>query len=176
MRLELDDTACVFIDLRATGLLGALGHDPTLTARAGRFDLEIGEGPVDIAVEARFAVDAIEVPEDIGASDRAKMKENLLSPAVLDAARFPAIEVQGRYAGTLEGGTLSGSLVVRGASRPLSMKVRAARDGDRYIVAGRWEGKLSALGVKPFKALLGALKLEDWICLRLQARFKVAGA
>jgi hypothetical protein len=56
------------------------------------------------------------------------------------------------------------------------MKVRVARDGDRFIAAGRWEGKLSALGVKPFKALLGALKLEDWICLRLQARFKVAGA
>lgn len=176
MRLEIDDTACVFIDLRATGLLGALGHDPTLTARAGRFALEVGEGPVDAAVEARFAVDAIEVPADIPASDRAKMKDNLLSSAVLDAARFPAIELRGRYAGTLEGGTLSGSLVVRGASRPLSMKVRVAHDGDRFIAAGRWEGKLSALGVKPFKALLGALRLEDWICLRLQARFKVAAA
>ncbi len=174
MRLELGDPACVYIDLRATGLLSALGHNPTLTARASRLSLEVGEGALDVAVEARFEAGAIDPPEDIPASDRAKMKENLLSSAVLDAARFAAIELRGRYAGTLDGGTLSGNLVVCGVPRPLSMPVRVARDGDRWIATGRGEGKLSALGIKPFKALLGALKLEDWIALRLQARFRAA--
>jgi polyisoprenoid-binding protein YceI len=173
MRLVLDDAACVRVDLRATGLLGGLGHDPTLTARAGRLEVEFTEG-ADVPVHGRFAVEAIEVPGDIPAADRRKMRENMLSRDVLDAERFPAVEFRGRYAGTLEGGTLSGDLVVRGAPRPVSMPVRVAREGDLYTATGRWEGKLTALGVKPFKALLGALKLEDRVVLRLEARFKAA--
>jgi hypothetical protein len=174
MRLVLDDAACVQIDLRATGLLGGLGHDPTLTARAGRLELDVPDGAVDLPVEARFAVDSIQVPENIPESDRRKMRENMLSRDVLDAARFPTMDLRGRYRGTLEGGTLSGELVVRGAPRPIAMPVRIAREGDRFTATGRWEGKLTALGVKPFKALLGALKLEDWALIRLQARFRLA--
>ena len=37
------------------------------------------------------------------------------------------------------------------------------------LARGAWEGRLTDLGIKPFKALLGALKLEDWIRLRLEA-------
>jgi polyisoprenoid-binding protein YceI len=172
MRLVLEDAPCVKIDLRATGLLGGLGHDPTLSARAGRIEVEVGDGPLDIPIEVRFAVASIEVPSDIPASDRVKMRENMLSSGVLDAARFPHVDLRGRYTGTADGGTLSGDLVVRGTPRPWTMSVRVERSGDRLVASGRWEGKLTALGIKPFRALLGALKLEDRVVLRLEAGFR----
>jgi hypothetical protein len=50
------------------------------------------------------------------------------------------------------------------------MTVRVARDGERLTASARWDGKLTDLGVKPFKALLGALRLEDRVVLRLEAR------
>ena len=46
------------------------------------------------------------------------------------------------------------------------------RIGPHTLVAtGTWEGRLTELGIKPFKALLGAIKLDDWVSLRVDARF-----
>jgi hypothetical protein len=171
MRFEPCPDSCVRVDLRTTGLLKAFGHAPTLTCAPER--LEIGEAAgraFDVPVSARFRADAIEPPAEIAASDRERMRDHLRGAEVLDAARFPTIELRGRYTGTLEGGRLSGDLVVRGVARPIQMGVRVARDGERLVVAGTWEGKLTDLGIKPFKALLGALTLVDWIRVRMDVR------
>ena len=114
----------------------------------------------------------IEPPRDVSASDRDKMRDNMLGRDVLDGARFPAIDVRARFSGTADGGTVEGDLVVRGRPHPFTMPVRAAKEGDVLVVTGTWEGTLNGLGIKPFKALLGALKLEDWIRLRVEARLR----
>jgi polyisoprenoid-binding protein YceI len=180
MHLDLDGgPSRVCVDLRASGPLAVLGHDPTLSARPDPFTIEVSEtrgagGAIDAAVEARFPVDAIEPPAGMSASDRARMRENIASRDVLDASRHPHIVMRGRYAGTLEEGTLSGDLFVRGSPRPFSLRVRVTGGGGEgaFALSGRWEGRLTDLGVKPFKALLGALKLEDWIALRLDVRLR----
>jgi polyisoprenoid-binding protein YceI len=99
------------------------------------------------------------------------MVDNLRSRDVLDAARFPSIDFRGRYAGMLEGGTLAGDLQVKSVVRAISIPVRVQREGSVLAATGAWEGRLTDLGVKPFKALLGAIKLEDWIAVRLDVRF-----
>ncbi len=174
MRFDLSADSRVLVDLRATGILKAVGHNPTLTCRPEPASLEAADtaGPLDIPVDVRFRADAIAPPEDISASDRDRMRDNLRGAEVLDVARFPNIDLHARYRGTLEGGTLAGDLVVRGVPRPITMEVRVAREGERFVATGVWEGNLTQLGIKPFKALLGALKLEDWVKLRLEARFK----
>jgi hypothetical protein len=170
MRLELAPETRVLIDLRATGLLRAVGHDPTLSARPEPQPIDIGEGSTVVAsINVRFRADTIEPPEDIPASDRKKMRENMCSPEVLDASRFPTIDFLGRYVGTREQGTLSGGLWIRGASRPVSMGMDVLWGEGPIFARGTWEGRLTDLGIKPFRALLGTLKLEDWIRLRLQA-------
>jgi hypothetical protein len=180
MRLDLDPGASrVLIDLRATGPLAVLGHDPTLTVQPAPLSVEVSDSAgaaIDLPVELTFPVTSIEPPAGIPGSDREKMRENLLSREVLDAGRFPTITLRGRYAGTLEGGTLGGDVVFMGAPRRLSMSVRVVRDGERLTASGRWDGKLTDLGVKPFKALLGALRLEDRVALRVEARFAPAPA
>jgi polyisoprenoid-binding protein YceI len=165
MRLELSPESRVHIDLRATGLLRAVGHDPTLTARpeAATIDLDVGD------VSVRFPVRDITPPEDLSPSDRGKMTDNLRSAEVLDAARFPVVAVQARYEGGIDGGRLTGQLVVRGAPRHFAMEIRTRREGEDYVATGAWEGTLTDLGIKPFKALFGALKLSDWIRVRVEA-------
>jgi polyisoprenoid-binding protein YceI len=100
------------------------------------------------------------------------MRENTLGPEVLDAGHHPTLEFRGRYAGTRSSGTLEGELVVRGVPRRFSMGVEVAGSGGKLVATGVWEGRLTDLGIKPFKALLGALKLQDWIRLRLHAVFE----
>jgi len=176
MPIALLAPSCVLVDLRATGLLRGFAHDPTLTACPERVVVEgLGAGPIDSAVNAVFVVDAIEAPGGMSPADRDRLLENLRGRDVLDSARFPTIELRARYRGTLEAGTLAGELVVRGAPRALSMAVGGTRANDGVVVAsGVWEGKLTSLGVKPFRALLGALKLEDWVRLRLEVRVRVS--
>ncbi|MGO9835343.1 MAG: YceI family protein [Polyangiaceae bacterium] len=171
MPIALLDRSLVLIDLRATGLLRGLAHDPVLTARPERISVELEAGDDGWATSAVFRVDAIEPPGDLSTGDRERMLENLRGAEVLDAAHFPTIALEGRYRGTLEGGTLAGEIVVRGAPRPMSMTVRVVREGGSLVASGAWEGRLTTLGIKPFKALLGALKLDDWTRLRLEARF-----
>jgi YceI-like domain len=171
MRLHFQDGSCVFVDLRATGLLRAIAHSPTLTARPERVVVELSEPPIGAAVDATFRADAVEAPADIPASDREKMVDNLRAPEVLDAARHPTIEFHGRYEGNFEEGILSGDLRVRAVARRVSMRVHVSREAGVLVATGAWEGRLTDLGVRPFKALLGAIKLQDWIALRLHARF-----
>lgn len=173
MRLHLQDGSRIFIDLRATGLLRAVAHSPTLTARPARVTVDFVEPPGESAVEATFRADGVQAPADIPGSDREKMVENLRGREVLDAAHFPSIDFRGRYRGTLEEGTLSGDLQVRSVVRAIAMGIRVKREGDVLAATGQWEGRLTHLGIKPFKALLGAIKLEDWIALRLDVRFAV---
>jgi len=168
MRFELSPDSRVFVDLRAAGLLRAVGHDPTLSARPEPTVVDLEDGQVLV----RFQVADIEPQGDMSESDRHKMLDNLRSAEVLDASRFPVIELRGRYEGTTDGGELRGELVVRGHPRRVAVSVRTTKQWDVVVAAGTWEGKLTDLGIKPFKALLGALKLKDWIRLRMEARFK----
>ena len=171
MRLHLAPGSRVLIDLRATGLLRAVGHDPTLVARPEAMAIDLGEGVLDVPVNARFRVDAIEPPADLSASDREKMRDNLEGRDVLDAARYPVVELTGRYAGTVERGRLDAELTIRGVPRRVALDVQVIHEGQVYVVTGAWQGKLTDLGIKPFKALMGALRLEDWARIRLDSRF-----
>jgi hypothetical protein len=168
MRFELTPDSRVIVDLRATGLLRAVGHDPMLSARPepAWIDLENGQ------VALRFPVADIEPLGDRSEPDRRKLLANLRGANVLDADRFPTLEVRARYEGTVESGELRGHLVVRGHAREIAMSLRTTRQWDVLVAAGVWEGTLSELGIKPFKALFGALQLRDWIRLRVEARLR----
>jgi len=172
MRLELSPDSRVLIELRATGLLRAVGHDPILVGRPEPLVLEVPDGDIDVPVEARFRVDAIEPPADIDASDREKMRDNMRGRDVLDAARFPTVAMRGRYLGNAGRGRLEGELEIRGKAHRVAIDVRVAREASLLVATGAWEGRLTELGIKPFKALLGALRLEDWVRLRIDGRFR----
>jgi polyisoprenoid-binding protein YceI len=172
MRLHLQPESRVFIDLHSTGVLRAVGHDPTLEARAEPLSIEVGEGKLDIDIFARFRADAIEVPRGLSAFERSQMADNMRGREVLNAKRFPVIEFRGRYRGSPEGGKLGGELLLLGVPRPVELDVRVDRTENARRALGSWEGTLSQLGIQPFRALFGFLKLEDWIRLRVEAVFK----
>ena len=175
MRFCCTPDSRVFVDLRATGVLKALAHSPTLVAKPEPFEVVADGDRFESSIEVIVHASAIEPPADLSSRDRDKLRENLLGPQVLDAQRFPVLVFHGIFAGSVAGGTLGGTLEVRGEARSVSIAVRVARRDDVVTATGAWEGRLTELGVTPFKALLGAIRLEDWIRIRLDARFVDAG-
>ncbi len=176
MRLQLTSDSRIFVDLRATGLLRAVGHDPTLSARPEPVWFEAPDaGAIDLPVEVRFRAALIEAPEGLSPSDCDRMHDNLRGADVLDVARFPTVDLRARYRGSLEAGRLEGDLVVRGSPRRVAVDIAIAHEGYARTARGSWTGRLTDLGIKPFKALMGALRLEDWIQIRVEARLVQEG-
>jgi hypothetical protein len=155
-------TATIQVFTFKDGLLARLAHDLRLTLR--RFEIRRegaaitgtfwpGSLVVDGAVDRRGAVDA----DAFSAGDRAKIGEN--AGEVLKAGRFPEV----RLVGTIAGSTITGELTLAGVTRPIRMDVERA--------GGRLRGELtltpSAWGIPPYKALAGAIKLQDRVVVRV---------
>jgi hypothetical protein len=174
--LVLSSASRVMIDTRASGLAAALHPETTFTAPAEPATLKDvpDEGELDLAVEASVAVTKLFPPDRVSGGDREKMVENLRGKEVLDAARWPLVTFRGRYEGTFTSGRLAGDLIVRGAPHPVAFPVHVTASGDTLRARGDWEGKLTDIGVKPFRALLGALRLADYVKIRLDLTFERA--
>jgi polyisoprenoid-binding protein YceI len=170
MDLKSSDRARVFVEVRSKGILGALEHHLVFSGAPEAIvvrGVEI-DGAFDVAIEARALVAKLLPPAETSAADRERMIDNLRGRDVLDAARFPELALRGRYKGTIERGTIDGELVVRGAARALELDVRGSKTDSVYRFDATWEGTQTALGIKPFRAMLGALQLHDWAKIRVE--------
>lgn len=171
MDLKSTDRSRVFVEVRSKGLLGALEHHLIFAATPETFVVSgVGDdGAIDVAIEATVVVANLVPPLVTSPSDRERMLDNLRGRDVLDAQKFPTLTLRGHYTGTLDSGTLKGDLVLRGSSRAIAFAVRAnGKNGDARRFDAVWEGTQTELGIKPFRAMLGALQLRDWMKIRLE--------
>lgn len=179
MRLELTEESRVRVRLRATGVVRSLmAHDRLLTGRPRlRRLLEISSGSeTDVEVAAELPATSIEPADaDLSAGDRRKILTNLRGDRVLDADRHPVIEFSGAYRGGAGAGELRGDVLVRGRPQPIVFDVELSESPESWRAVGSWTGALRELGIKPFKALLGTIRLEDWIRVELDLEFRRSG-
>lgn len=141
------------------GLLARLAHDLRLTLR--RFEIQ-RDGA---AVTARFWPGSLQVdgaidrhgqldPSTLSDSDRRKIGENI-AEHVLQLERFPEAGFRGQI--VAGGGAVDGELTLAGRSASVHVPVQAAGGrlrGEVILVPSRW-------GIAPYKALAGAIKLQD---------------
>jgi hypothetical protein len=161
MRLKLG--AVAHVDVRSKGVVAALDHGVTFSGDVDPIALDVAEdGPIDVAVTASLLVSKLEPPKGASRFDRSQMTDQL--NAALDAGRSPELRLRGRYRGSRTVGRLEGELTIRGEQRVVVFDVEGARER----LTATWEGKLTDLGMKPPKMLLGAIKLADWAKLRLE--------
>ncbi|KAB8195568.1 YceI family protein [Nonomuraea phyllanthi] len=156
-----------------TGLGSKAGHD--LTIEVTRWH---GEATVDLADPAGSSVTveadagSLEVREGTGGvkpltgSDRDQIKK-IIREKVLHTDRHPSIGFRStRVEGTAESFHIEGDLTIAGTTRPLVVQGYVAEGrvhGSATVVQSRW-------GIRPYSALLGALKLND----EVEVRFEVA--
>jgi polyisoprenoid-binding protein YceI len=165
------------------GPMASLGHNHVIASHAlegwATYDGEVAGAAFAFTVPvASLEVDdpslrAEEGPdfaESVTEEAKSGTLHNLLGPAVLDAADFPAMALRSSaVAGA--GGALQATLVLEVAGHSSTLVVPFALDASPGLLIATGEVTLSqtSLGLTPFSIFLGALKVQD----DLRVKFKL---
>ncbi len=164
-----------------SGALARLGHNHVIEshALAGEVHLTAEGSLADAAFTttlpvASLIVDAsasrreegAEFASEPTAADIEGTRHNLLGPAVLDAAEFPTLGVEGTTSVTAAGVSAHARLSVRGHASSIELPLSVTRAPHLLTIHGGFGVLQSTLGMTPFSVGLGALAVRDQLELR----------
>lgn len=177
VRYELvPDASWLRLRVYKTGPLARFGHDhviasgalygqivraPTLSDSAFVLRLPLSQLVVDDP-DARRA-EGPEFAKDIPEKDRAGTKQNMLGDKLLNAANFPDIVLTSR---SVSPAAAEVGVTVAGAEHVVSFPYELTETEDQIIIQGQTELTHAQLGLEPFSALGGALRVREDIGLR----------
>ena len=163
-----------------TGTLARLGHNHVVTtsdvsgtivlgdtAAASRFEFSI---PVE-----SFVVDDPEARAEEGevfagsmsADQREDTRRNMLGAELLDAAAHPGIRVASRrIAGEFPEVVIVAAITVKGVEREVELPAFVTLQDGRLTASGTAELSHEALGLSPFSAAFGAVRVADLLRFR----------
>jgi polyisoprenoid-binding protein YceI len=159
------------------GLGARAGHD--LTIEATRWQATVQSNQPVPRVTAEVDPRSFRVLEGTGGmkaltdDDRAEIKKNL-ERKVLAVDRHPRIAFQSSEWRQTAGepnlrGVLAGELELHGQRGPLELEVELLRSDGAAQVHGRATVVQTRWGIKPYSALLGALKVADPVEVEIEA-------
>ncbi len=164
------------------GRLAHLGHNHIISSRDLRGIIilarDVGNSTLDLQLPvATLVVDDPTLRQASGKDFATELSEadiegtrtNMLGAKVLDAERFPQVQVRAKVAGgklpVLE---LDASVRLLGISRPLKIPVKVELDGDQLTANGIFDIHQTEFGLKPFSTLVGALTVKDKLTIRFR--------
>lgn len=158
------------------GLLSTVAHDLRLTLE--RWTIEVDD---DGAVKGRFHPATLRVDgpmrsgrlEVNGLSDKDRREiQGTVGEKLLHTARFPDVQLEGRVSGEGPRRAFEGTLTLVGRTAPL----RAAVEVNGARVTVEVELQPTRWGIAPYKALLGAIRLQDRVRVTLEAVLEAPSA
>jgi polyisoprenoid-binding protein YceI len=151
----------------ATGLLSALGHDPTIAIPGMEGEIMLNPDAVEqSSLRMVIQSSSLTVTDDIGAKDREEINRRMHGE-VLDSDSFPEIEyVSSRISAskTAEGrywAAITGELMMRGIKHTQPISARLSINGTSLRATGDFAIRQSDYEIRPVTALGGAVKLKD---------------
>lgn len=164
------------------GALGRLGHNHVVTARELDGRVMVAETPGASALELTVPVAALRVddPEarstagpafegEVSEDDRAGTRRNMLGPRLLDAAHYPEVHVRSTLIrGSFDDLLVTADIDIRGTRHAVELPVNAVLYGDRLVATGRAQLTHEDLGLTPFTAGFGTLRVADELTLKFR--------
>jgi len=156
------------------GMLARLGHDLRLTLQHFTIELDAGQ------VSARFELDSFRVDGSIQGGTLASSTPNVgdkreieatIARDILGTSTQPQATFEGTLAPSRAGLVrASGILHLRAIAKPIAFDLSLAKRARAVfdLVPSRW-------GIAPYKALGGALKLEDRVRIEVELTTAIAG-
>lgn len=97
-------------------------------------------------------------------SDRAEVKEHIVSSAQLDAAKFSTITFASTAcAANGSAANVTGNITIHGVGKSITVPMNVSADGTSFSAKGNFSINHTDFGVTPFSALLGQLKNQNRI-------------
>lgn len=182
----------IWLQLRADGPLARLGHTHVIAAQQLRGAVWLHPQVERSALEIAIPVDALlvddpreraaagaEFAEPLDAEARAGTREHMLGASQLDAAHYPALTLRSLRVRPVDAAANTGAgaaravviefqVTLRDHTTQLSVPVRWQLQGEQLSASGAVEFKQSDLGLEPYSALLGALRVADSIAARFE--------
>lgn len=151
-----------------SGLFSAFGHNHEIRApiAKGSFDESAGSPSVELQVETR---ELRVLDPEVSDKDRAEVQQTMLSPEVLDAAKFPEIHFRSLSIEKAGEGKwrVHGDLTVHGQTHPVLVEVT----GEAGHYRGSATVKQTDFGIKPVSAAGGSIKVKD----EVRVEFEISG-
>lgn len=168
--LRIADDALIAVTVRRGGALARLGHDHVVAARRidGHVDPTAGLAVLRFRLD-QMTVDEAALRDEAGLAKQpsadaiAGTRANMLTK-VLDAARYPLVEVRVRRTDTP--GLLRADITLHGTTRPYAVPVTVAPDAQGLVARGTLALKQTDFGITPFSVLGGALAVQDALEIR----------
>ena len=159
------------------GLLSAVAHDLELRVESFEIDLRDDYSEVSGAFDARSIrvvdpiVDGRRSPGTLSAKDKAKIESNILGE-VIPKGRDTEVRFESSAIHAIDSGwEIKGRLTLAGRSREITIPV--------YRADGKAIGEVSLhqpdFGIKPYSAMLGTLKIQADVKVRIEVPLPVAG-
>jgi hypothetical protein len=170
------------------GAMAAMGHDHVIQNRAlagwvdaassdaeASFYLAIPVADFTIDEPAARAEEGPNFAEEVSAEAKSGTRHNLLSAALLDGAAYRNIAIRGsdirvqgigaQVPATSYQATVQIAIAGHVSTRTISFDL--SRSGDLLTATAEFPLRQSALGLTPFSVMMGALRVEDEIRVKL---------
>lgn len=135
------------------------------------FDLVMPVALLEVDEPALRQEEGEDFRSEVSASAKEGTRKNLLGESLLDAERYPGIELSSTVIeGTREAMQATVRVKVREQERDLHVPVAVTYEGDHLTAIGEFAVKQSELGLKPFSILGGALQVQDELKVKFSIR------
>ena len=165
------------IRTKREGAAARMGHDLTLTATRWNAVVSVdAETPNSSSVRATVDTGSLVVTEAtggaIGLSPSQKIEvETNIREKVLHSEKHPEVAFASTSVnGDPSVGSVSGDLTLAGQTRPVTLAVRMDDSSGNPIVRATAAIVQTEFGIKPYSAMLGALKVKDVVELSVEVR------
>jgi polyisoprenoid-binding protein YceI len=160
----------VLVNVYKDGVAAKMGHDLTLEATSWSGTADINpDDPSSSSVQVTVAISSLEVIEGKGGakalseSDKKDIKKNIAKSLGSGDISFESDSVSGS--------SVKGSLTIGGKSGPVTLNLNVDDSGH---ATGTTSFKQTDFGIKPFSAMMGALKVKDSVDVSIDLQLPTA--
>ena len=156
------------VQVFATGLFSAFGHNPKIAIREFAGNVEFTRGSTPLAgalLHFQIQADSLQVIDDVSEKDREEIHRRM-QQEVLETDGYPEIVYECSRITASGGGdrywvVLKGELSLHGITRALPVSVKVFLNGNSLRASGDFTLRQSDFGIKLVSAAAGTIRVKD---------------